>query len=147
MPEYKQFNFTCQEKKTYKLVVTHSSLEPFDSEYVVLLLPLNPKPSNLSPSRPVYSIVSKNQYQYYIINLTLIQKQTNVTIDNNTNVVITLTEKNGDCMMLTSLFEKNPKLEQVFESNSTVDYSWNGKKEYNVNPDTEAIYIAVLGEK
>jgi len=108
--------------------VSHGSLEKFDSDYVLLLLPLNPKPANLSPSKPVYSIISKNQYQYFIVNLTLIQKQSNITINNNTNVLITMIEKNGDCMLLTSLSEKNPKFDQVFESNSTVDYNWNGKK-------------------
>lgn len=47
--------------------------------------------------------------------------------------------------MLSSMSEKNPTYEQVFDINSTIDYSWNGKKQYNVNPDTEAIYIGILG--
>jgi hypothetical protein len=49
--------------------------------------------------------------------------------------------------MLTSLIEKNPVYDQVFESNSTVDYSWNGKRQYNINADTEAIYIGILGAR
>lgn len=105
-------------------------MEKFDSEYVLLLLPINQKPTILSPSRPVYSIISKNQYHYYIINLTQIQKQSNITIDNKTAVVISMIETNGDCMLFTSLTEKNPTYDQVFEKDSQVDYSWSGKKMY-----------------
>jgi hypothetical protein len=58
-----------------------------------------------------------------------------------------MVEKNGACIMLTSLTETAPKFDQVFEQNSTVDYSWNGKRQYNVDASVEAIYVGVLGEK
>lgn len=61
--------------------------------------------------------------------------------------MITMIEKNGACIMLTSLTEENPKFEQVFEVNSTVDYSWNGKRQYNVDGNVEAIYVGIMGEK
>jgi hypothetical protein len=31
--------------------------------------------------------------------------------------------------------------------NSTVDYSWNGKKQYNVDSDVDVIYVGIKGEK
>ena len=49
--------------------------------------------------------------------------------------------------MLTSLTENTPTFDQVFEKNSTVDYSWNGKRQYNVGSDIEAIYVGIKGEK
>jgi hypothetical protein len=85
------------------------------------------------PGRPIFSIVEKNQYQFYVVNLTLIQKQSNITIKNNTNVLITLIETNGDCILLTSLSEQFPNYDQVFNSEAQVDYSWDGKRQYTVN--------------
>lgn len=82
-----------------------------------------------------------------MINLTLIQKQSNITLSDSTNVLITLTETNGDCILLTSLTEKFPNYDQVFNSEAQVDYSWNGKKQYTVNSSTEAIYVGVMGAK
>jgi hypothetical protein len=58
-----------------------------------------------------------------------------------------MVETNGDCILLTSLVEKYPKYDKIFESESTVDYSWNGKKQYNVNNSTDAIYIGIMGNK
>ena len=49
--------------------------------------------------------------------------------------MITMVEKNGACVMLTSLSVERPTFDQVFEQNSTVDYSWNGKRQYNLNGD------------
>lgn len=83
---------------------------------MLLLLPLNKSSSNLLPDRPIFSIIDKNQYQYFVINLTLIQKLTNTTFPETTNVFITMVETNGDCILLTSLSEKFPNYNQIFDS-------------------------------
>lgn len=61
--------------------------------------------------------------------------------------MITLTETNGDCIMLTSMTEKFPNYDQVFDSESQVDYSWDGKRQYTINSSVEAIYVGVMGAK
>lgn len=42
--------------------------------------------------------------------------------------------------------EQYPKYDQVFENDSTVDYSWNGKAQYTVNADS-VIYVGIMGAK
>lgn len=40
---------------------------------------------------------------------------------------------NGDCILLTSLTRERPVFEMLFEENSDVSYTWNGRKTYEVN--------------
>lgn len=49
--------------------------------------------------------------------------------------------------MLTSMTEKFPNYDQVFDSETQVDYSWDGKRQYTINSSIEAIYVGVMGAK
>lgn len=88
--------------------------------------------TTIDPNTPIIDFVELNAYNYYIINLTTLRADKSIQFSNATLAEIRNTIVNGDILILSSLSTPMPQFEDIFNTNSDVQVSWEGLITYTI---------------